>query len=111
MMLRNWSSTRPGTSRLALYSVTMPTHSSKNTISASGRSKPANMRFARSIQARLSNCILFSLYSSMPPEGVRVWTVSRLSLRGMAGVRGASRTFRLALAVRRARRGRRRGGR
>src|SRR5471030_2500541 len=93
MMLRNWSSTRPGTSRLALYSVTMPTHSSRNTISASGLSKPANMRFVRSSQTRLSNCsacMAILLYSSMPPDGVNVWMALLPELRGIAAVGAGS---------------------
>ncbi|MEK8002322.1 hypothetical protein AAB984_26935, partial [Burkholderia contaminans] len=60
-MLRNWSSTRPGMSIAALYSVTMPTHSSRNTMRASGRSNPANICLILSSQARLSNCMPFSV--------------------------------------------------
>src|SRR3984957_17621459 len=88
MMLRNWSSTRPGTSRLALYSVTIPTHSSRTTISASGLSKTPDVRFVRSIPRRLSNCIAcmrVSLYSSIPPDGTTVWRVFLPGLRGIAG--------------------------
>src|SRR5580698_6189991 len=50
------------------------------------------MRFVRSIQARLSNCIAcmrFSLYSSIPPDGTTVWRVFLPGLRGIAG-RGAA---------------------
>src|ERR1700722_17481528 len=92
MMLRNWSSTRPGTSILALYSVTIPTHNSKNTTSASGLSNPANMRFVRSSHTRLSNCnacMAVLLYSSMPPDGITVWTALLPVLRGIAGGGGA----------------------
>ncbi len=53
-MLRNWSSTRPGTSMPAEYSVTSATDSSRNTISASGPSKTVKYGLAISQNVRLS---------------------------------------------------------
>ena len=54
-MLRTWSSTRPGMSMAAEYSATNPVPSSRNTISASGTSKPVKSDLMTLNMRRLSS--------------------------------------------------------